>query len=197
MLRLPEPRHDSDISLEESISRRRSVRDYADGPVTLQEVSQLLWAAQGVTSPEGSRAAPSAGGTYPLELYVVAGDVRDLGPGVYRYVPDGHQLARTMDGDLRDKLAAAALDQPSVRDGAAVFVLAAVYARTTGRYGDRGIMYVHMEAGHAAENLVLQATALGLGSVTAGAFQDDQVSDVLDLPEDQAPLYVIPVGRKK
>jgi len=196
-MRLPEPKHDSDVSLEESISNRRSVREYAEGPLTLQEVSQLLWAAQGITSPEGGRTAPSAGGTYPLELYTVVGDVRDMTPGVYRYVPDGHQVVRVMSGDVREALAGAALDQSWVKEGAAVFVFAAIYERTTGRYGERGIRYVHLEVGHAAENLCLQATALGLGSVTVGAFDDGRVSEVLGLPEDEVPLYVIPVGRRQ
>jgi SagB-type dehydrogenase family enzyme len=195
-MRLPEPRYDSDISLEESLARRRSVRDYTDEPLTLQELSQLLWAAQGITDPVGFRTAPSAGGLYPLEVYAVVGNVAGLDPGVYHYVPDGHQVIKTIDGDIRDALCDAALGQEWVREAAVVFVFAAVYERTTGKYGDRGIRYVHMEVGHAAENLCLEATALGLGPVTVGAFHDDQVGDALNLPEAEAPLYVIPVGRK-
>jgi SagB-type dehydrogenase family enzyme len=196
VIKLPEPRHDSDVSLEQSLLERRSVRDYSGQPLTLQEISQLTWAAQGLTDPRGFRTAPSAGGLYPLELYLVAGDVEDLPPGVYRYQPDGHQLVKTGDGDKRAGLAEAALEQEWVEEGAVDFVFTAVYERTTGKYGERGIRYVHMEAGHAAQNLCLQATALGLGAVTIGAFYDEQVSRLLNLPADEQPLYVIPVGRK-
>jgi SagB-type dehydrogenase family enzyme len=196
VIKLPEPQYDSDVSLEQSLLERRSVRDYSGQQLTLQEISQLTWAAQGLTDPRGFRTAPSAGGLYPLELYIVAGDVEDLTPGVYRYQPDGHQLVKTADGDVRAELAEAALGQEWVEEGAVDFVFTAVYERTTGKYGQRGIRYVHMEAGHAAQNLCLQATALGLGVVTVGAFHDDQINRLLNLPDDEEPLYVIPVGRK-
>ena len=196
VIKLPEPQYDSDVSLEQSLLERRSVRDYSGQPLTLQEISQLTWAAQGLTDPRGFRTAPSAGGLYPLELYLVAGDVEDLPPGVYRYQPDGHQLVKTGDGDKRAGLAEAALEQEWVEEGAVDFVFTTVYERTTGKYGERGIRYVHMEAGHAAQNLCLQAAALGLGAVTIGAFYDEQVSRLLNLPADEQPLYVIPVGRK-
>jgi SagB-type dehydrogenase family enzyme len=194
---LPEPNYDSDVSLEKSLLERRSVRNYTGEPLTLEEVSQLLWAAQGITDPAGFRTAPSAGGLYPLELYTVAGNVKDLDAGVYRYVPQGHELVKVLDGDIRKELSDAVLGQEWVREGAAVFVFTAVYERTTQKYGERGIRYVHMEVGHAAQNLCLQATALKLGPVTVGAFEDDKVSRLLNLPDDQAPLYVIPVGRKQ
>jgi len=193
---LPEPQHDSDVSIEQSLLNRRSVRSYTGEPLTLQEVSQLLWAAQGITDPRGFRTAPSAGALYPLELYLVAGDVEDLPPGVYRYEPDGHQLARIIDGDKRAQLADAALAQSWVQEGAISIVFTTVYERTTIKYGDRGIRYVHMEVGHAAQNLCLQATAMGLGVVTVGAFHDEQVSKLLNLLEDEKPLYIIPVGGK-
>jgi SagB-type dehydrogenase family enzyme len=193
---LPEPQYDSDVSIEQSLLERRSVRDYSGQPLTLEEISQLLWAAQGTTDPQGFRTAPSAGGLYPLELYLVAGDVEDLAAGVYRYQPDGHQLVKTADGDKRAGLAEAALGQEWVEEGAVSIVFTGVYERTTGKYGDRGVRYVHMEAGHAAQNLCLQATALGLGAVTVGAFYDEQVTKLLNLPAEERPLYVIPVGRK-
>jgi len=193
---LPEPRYDSEVSIEQSLLNRRSIRSYTGEPLTLQELSQLLWATQGLTDPRGFRAAPSAGGLYPLELYIVAGDVTDLTPGVYRYEPEGHQLVKIMDSDKRAELAEAALGQGWVKEGAVSIVFTAVYERTTVKYGDRGIRYVHMEAGHAAQNLCLQATALGLGAVTVGAFHDEEVNKLLNLPADEQPLYVIPVGRK-
>jgi SagB-type dehydrogenase family enzyme len=197
IIELPEPRYDSDVSIEQSLLRRRSIRSYTGESLTLQELSQLLWAAQGVTDPKGFRTAPSAGALYPLELYVVAGDVQDLSPGVYRYEPLEHGLVRTMEGDKRAELADAAVWQNFVGEGAIVIVFTAVYERTTGKYGDRGIRYVHMELGHAAQNLCLQATAMDLGAVTVGAFYDEEVVELLDLPGDEQPLYIIPVGRKQ
>lgn len=196
VINLPEPQYDSDVSIEQSFLNRRSIRSYTGEPLTLREVSQLLWVAQGITDPRGFRTAPSAGALYPLEVYLVAGDVEDLTSGVYRYEPDDHQLARIIDGDKRAELADAALAQPCVKEGAISIVFAAVYERTTVKYGERGIRYVHMEAGHAGQNLCLQATAMGLGVVTVGAFHDEQVSKLLNLPQDEKPLYIIPVGRK-
>ena len=195
-MKLPKPRYDSEVSLKQSLLQRRSIRSYAGPPLTLQEVSQLLWAAQGITDPGGLRTAPSAGALYPLEIYVLVGDVQDLSPGVYRYEPDGHQLVKTIDGDKRAGLASAALGQSFVKEGAVAFVFTGVYERTTGKYGDRGIRYVHIEVGHAAQNLCLQATAMGLGAVTVGAFYDEQVTRLLDLAKEEQPLYIIPVGRK-
>ncbi len=191
---LPEPRLDSDVSLEQALLTRRSVRDYTGEPLSLDEVSQLLWAAQGITDPRGFRTAPSAGATYPLETYLVVGNVVNVTPGVYRYDPAQHKLVQVVDGDVMADLAAAALGQSYVEEGAINIVFTAVYERTTHRYGDRGIRYVHMEVGHAAQNVYLQAVALNLGTVVIGAFQDDQVNQVLNLPGNEQPLYIIPVG---
>jgi len=196
VINLPEPQYDSDVSIEQSLLNRRSIRSYTGEPLTLREVSQLLWAAQGITDPRGFRTAPSAGALYPLEVYLVTGDVEDLTSGVYRYEPDGHQLTRIIDGDKRAELADAALAQPWVKEGAVVIVFTAVYGRTAIKYGERGVRYVHIEVGHAAQNLCLQATAMGLGVVTVGAFHDEKVTKLLNLPEDEEPLYIIPIGRK-
>ena len=193
---LPEPRYDSDVSVEEALLKRRSIRNYTDEALTLQEVSQLLWAAQGITDPSGKRTAPSAGALYPLEVYVVVGNVEDVTSGVYKYKPQQHELVRVLDGDQRETLSQAALDQQSVAEGAIDIVITAIYERTTGKYGDRGIRYVHLEAGHAAQNVYLQAAALNLGTVSIGAFYDDQVKEALSLPENEEPLYIMPVGRK-
>jgi SagB-type dehydrogenase family enzyme len=192
---LPSARLVGDMTLEEAIAARRSIRDYTGQPVTLAEVGQLLWAAQGITSERGARSAPSAGGTYPLEVYLVAGDVEGLPPGVYRYRPKSHDLMEWSAEDRRAALAVASLNQAWVRTAAVDVVITAVYARTTQTYGERGVRYVHLEAGHAAQNLCLQAVALGLGSVVVGAFYDEEVQRVLELPADHEPLYVIPVGR--
>ena len=197
VIELPEPQYDSDVSLEQTLLQRRSIRSYTGEPLTLQEVSQLLWAAQGVTSPRGFRTAPSAGALYPLQVYLLAGDVQDLTEGVYHYRPDQHQLVKVIDGDKRTELCDAALMQSCVKDGAVVLVFTGVYERTISKYGDRGIRYVHIEVGHAAENLYLQATAMGLGMVTVGAFHDEQVAKLLNLSPDEHALYIIPVGRKE
>ncbi len=185
----------SHVSLEEAIRRRRSVRAYKDGSVTLNEAAQLLWAAQGITGKDGLRAAPSAGATYPLETYLAVGDVAGLEPGLYHYEPETNSLSLVKQGELQSELSAASLDQPCVRDAAIIIILTAIYERTTERYGDRGRMYVHMDVGHAAENVLLQATALGLGGVPVGAFRTRTVAQLLGLPESEIPLYLLPLGR--
>lgn len=196
-LKLPEPRLKSEVSVEEAMLERRSVREYTDQPLTIEDASQLLWAAQGITAEWGGRTAPSAGALYPLELYLVVGNVTGLATGVYKYRPENHALVSVKDGDVRADLAAAALNQMAVKEGALEIVIAAAYERVTGKYGDRGVRYVHMEAGHAAQNICLQATALYLGTVTIGAFYDDRVESILSMPPDETPIYVIPVGKKK
>ena len=196
VIRLPEPRPDSNVSIEQSLLKRESTRSYADEPLTLADVSQLLWSAQGITRSGGFRTAPSAGALYPLEVYLVVGDVEGLEAGIYKYVPSGHELNMTTGGDRRAALADAALSQSSVKTGAVAIVFTAIYERTTIKYEERGIRYVHIELGHATQNLCLQAAALDLGVVTIGAFSDEQVAELLDLPDDEKPLYIIPVGRK-
>ena len=195
VIHLPEAAHQGTASLEQTLLQRRSIRRFGDEPLTLGQVSQLLWAAQGVTHTRGFRTAPSAGATYPLETYVVAGNVDNLAEGVYRYNPAEHKLVKILSGDLREKLAQAALRQSCVGDGAINIVFTAVYERTTQRYGERGTRYVHMEAGHAAQNVYLQAAALNLGTVVIGAFHDEQVREILSLPQQEQPLYIMPVGR--
>jgi SagB-type dehydrogenase family enzyme len=194
VIALPEPALDSGTSVEAALLERRSIREYRQAPLTLAQVGQLLWAAQGITASDGKRTAPSAGALYPLEVYAVIGNVDGLAPGVYRYRPDVHAIVKVLDGDSRRDLARVALNQTWVSEGAIDIVITAVYERTTGKYGERGIRYVHMEAGHASENIYLQAVALGLGMVTIGAFDDDDVKKVLSLPDNEAPLYIMPVG---
>jgi len=195
-VKLPAPRYKSDTSIEEALLKRRSVREYSKSALSLPEVSQLLWATQGITDQDGSRTAPSAGALFPLEVYLVAGLVDSLSSGIYKYEPHGHELTLVIGGDKRKDLYRAALAQESVRDGAAAIVIAAVYERTTQKYGERGIRYVHMEAGHAAQNVYLQAASLNLGTVVIGAFQDELVKKVLQMPTKEIPLYIMPVGRK-
>lgn len=192
---LPAPPAAGAMSLEEALAHRCSVREFASGALTLAEVSRLAWAAQGATKPEG-RTAPSAGATYPLEVYLAVGEVEGLAAGVYHYRPGLHRLETVADGDIRRPLAAAALDQQWVRRAAMVVVIAAAFERTTTRYGKRGERYVHMEAGHAAQNLLLEAAAMGLGATPVGAFSDAEVSRLLHLSGGETPLYLIPVGHK-
>jgi len=188
ILDLPEPRTDSEISLEKTLAQRCSVRQYTDQTLTLEEISQLLWAAQGITRDWGGRTAPSAGALYPLEVYVATPE------GLYHYLPQGHQAKKLSQKDLRQALARAGLNQSAIHDAPAVFVIAAVYARTSGKYGERAERYVKLEAGHVGQNILLQAVALGLGGVPIGAFHDDQVQGILSLPADHEPLYLIPLG---
>lgn len=170
------------------MAARRSVREFAAEALSLREISQLLWAAQGITDPRGLRAAPSAGALYPLELYASTPD------GVYHYVPHQHFLEVVGEEDRRGHLWEAGLRQGALQRAPAIFVITAVYQRTEAKYGDRAERYVKLEAGHAAENILLQAVALELGAVSIGAFSDDQVQAALELPADHQPLYLIPVG---
>ncbi|MFH1688687.1 MAG: SagB/ThcOx family dehydrogenase [Candidatus Eisenbacteria bacterium] len=190
---LPRPRKTGSLSVEEAISRRRSVRRFRDAPVLLADVSQLLWAAQGVTGEDGiKRAAPSAGAKYPIEIFVVAGKVDDLAAGAYRYIPKTHSLEMIRKGDLRSELCDEALSQECVREAALDIVIAGVYSRTMEKYGDRGIRYVHIEVGAVAENIHLQAETLGLGTTFVGAFSDEGVKKILRI--DAEPLGIMPVG---
>ena len=192
---LPEPRTAGDGSVEQALRERRSVRSYKDDPLDLAEVSQILWSAQGITNPRGFRTAPSAGALYPLELYVIAGNVKNLPAAVYKYTPRDHALLEIVSGDRRSDLSRAALRQGAIRKAPAVILFCAVYERTTGKYGQRGFRYVHMEVGHAAQNACLQAIALGLHTAVIGAFRDAQVKAIANLPANEQPLYFVPVGR--
>jgi SagB-type dehydrogenase family enzyme len=185
---LPSPHLVGTVTLEEALAARRSVREFAPGDLAPDEIGQLLWAAQGVTSATGGRTAPSAGALYPLELFVT-------GPGgTFRYLPASHALEPVSARDLRPDLAVAAL-QGTVGEGAVTVVIVGVPARSAAKYGSRAERYVQLEAGHAAQNLLLQAVALDLGAVPVGAFDDASVREILDLPDSWQPLYLVPVGR--
>jgi SagB-type dehydrogenase family enzyme len=188
---LPEPRLKSVTSIEEAIAKRRSIREYSKDELTLKEISQLLWAAQGITNEKGFRTAPSAGALYPIEIYLVTKK------GVFKYEPLGHYIYMILKGDVRNELAKAALGQDWVAKAPVSIVITGVYERTAKKYGNRGERYVLMEAGHVSQNIYLQCTSLGLGTVAVGAFYDLQVQEVLKIPKDHRPLYIMPVGRKK
>jgi SagB-type dehydrogenase family enzyme len=193
---LPEPTLQSELSVEEALARRRSVRDYGKANLSLSEVGQLLWAAQGITSGGGKRTAPSAGALYPLEIFVVAGHVEGLAAGVYQYQPHNHKLRLEKEGDVRRELAFQAVSQEWIAEAPAVLVIAGVYERTMSKYGERGQRYVHMEVGYASQNVYLQAETLGLATCAVGAFQDGNVRELLGLRRRERPLLLMPVGKK-
>lgn len=192
-IKLPQPIYTSSISVEEALNTRRSYRRYRNGPLTLQDISQLVWSAQGITSTRGFRTAPSAGGIYPMEVYVASYNVTDLPVGLYHYLPAEHALEFFIKGDLRERIAGVALDQASVRNGDALIIIAADFQRNTQRYGARGSQYIYMEAGHISENVYLQCVTLKLGTVSVGAFDDVQIKRVLNIPYDT--IYLMPIGK--
>ena len=194
-IKLPQPIHDGRTSLEKTLQERRSIRQYKNAPIALSDLSQLLWASQGISGSGGRRTAPSAGALFPLDVYIIAGNVTGLSAGIYSYDPHNHELTRVAEGDARAEMSKAALGQSSIKNAPAVLVLSAVYERTTIKYGERGIRYVHMEAGHAAQNIYLQAAALNLGTVVIGAFDDDGIRRVLRMTGREHPLYLMPVGK--
>ncbi len=204
LLPLPKIRKEV-LSVEEALAYRRSIRSYEDKPLTLEQLSQLLWAAYGITETRyGFKTCPSAGATYPLEIYVVVGERgvvlpngSFLEPGSYKYDPHSHTLKLVKRGDLRYELYRAALNQEWVLRAPVSIVICAVYERTTSVYGERGYRYVYMEVGHAGQNIYLEATALGLGTVAVGAFYDDKVQKVIGAQPDEHPLYIMPVGVPK
>jgi SagB-type dehydrogenase family enzyme len=189
---LPSPQTKGKTSVEEALARRRSIRRFAPQALSIAEIGQLMWAAQGITDAvRGLRTAPSAGALYPLEIYLVAPD------GLYHYLPQGHRLERLGAEDLRRALAVAAADQDCVGEAALDVVIAAVMERTAKKYGDRAERYVQFEVGHVAENVLLQAAALGLGGVPIGAIHEDQVKRVLGLSDSEEPLYLLSLGRPR
>ncbi|MBM3284230.1 SagB/ThcOx family dehydrogenase [Candidatus Gottesmanbacteria bacterium] len=193
---LPEPKKDGETSVEKAIAGRRSIRNYKNEPLTLAEVAQILWAAQGITDGYGGRSVPSAGALYPLEVYIAIGNVKELAAGLYKYTPKDHGIIKISSQDIRKELAEAALGQEYIAEGAVDIVIAGVYKRTTQKYGDRGVQYVQMEAGHASQNIYLECESLGLGTVAVGAFIEEKVKKALNLPEEEFPLYIMPIGRK-
>ena len=210
IIKLPSPQLEGKVSVEETIAKRRSVRRYRLESLTLSQLSQILWSAQGITGAGKVRAAPSAGAIYPLEIFAVIGKQaiiviaseakqspsrEELPACIYHYEIDSHSLILHLQGDLRLDLARAALDQGFIADAPVVIVICAIYPRTSYAYGRRGERYVHMEVGHVGENIHLQAVALGLATVEVGAFDDEEVRKVLGLEEQIKPLYIMPLGK--
>jgi len=193
-IKLPNPRLDGETSVEQALKSRRSRRTYKKDSLKLSELSQILWAAYGQTSPNGGKTSPSAGAKYPLDIYVFTRDVENLSAGLYVYDSAKHSLKQLGAGDYSKRLSEAALSQKMIEEAQATVVLVSVYDRITSRYGQRGVMYAHMEAGHVGQNIYLQAEALGLGTVAVGAFNPDKVSELLAQSVGE-PVYLFPVGK--
>ncbi len=198
VVKLPPASPKGAVSVAEALQARRTVRHFASRPLALAQVGQIMWAADGLSDPRGLRTAPSAGATYPLELYLVVGEggVTGLAPGLYRYLAAEHALQPTVKGDLRAPVARASLNQSWMAEAPVIVIIAAEYRRCTNRYGERGVMYTHMESGHVGQNVFLMAEALGLGAGIVGAFEDKGLSQTLQLPQGQVPLLVMPLGYK-
>lgn len=198
IITLPDPERSGSVSIEQTLQRRRSVREYSNVPLALKEIAQLAWSAQGITDEAtGFRTAPSAGATFPIEIYFLISGMEDVPDGVYRYNYRTHTLEKIIDGDRRQELFEVALRQPSIINAPVVMVITGVVARTEQRYGGRALRYVYMEAGHVAQNVYLQGVALDIGTVVMGAFQDEKVADVLKLEDGELPLYIMPLGKIK
>jgi SagB-type dehydrogenase family enzyme len=199
-MKLPHPDHAGSLPVEAVIKRRRTVRSFSSQPISQNDLSQLVYAAQGITDGPGfKRAAPSAGALYPLDIYAVVGEkgVEDMGAGVYHYTPSQHRIARVTARDLREPLAKASLHQMWMADSPLCVVITAQYSRNCGKYGDRGVRYAMIEAGHVGQNIFLQAEALGLKAGIVGAFKDTQVIKVLGIPKQHEPLLIMPVGHQR
>lgn len=197
-IKLPPHQSSGALSVEEALEKRRSRRNYRDAPLMLEDVAQILWAAQGITHKLGGlRTAPSAGALYPLEIYLISGDVEGLEAGVYHYQPDVHELTLHKDGDLRGKLTWAVLFQNWIQSAPATVVISAVYQRTEKKYKERAERYVHIEVGNVSQNIYLQATSRNLATVFVGAFGDRNVQKVLGLPGDHMPVGLMPIGLRK
>jgi SagB-type dehydrogenase family enzyme len=196
LISLPAPTLTGDVSVETALQKRRSIRSYTQEPPTLEDIAQLLWAAQGVTSHNGFRTAPSAGALYPLEVYIVSGNISGLEEGIYRYLAHQHELTLVHRGDHRRQLSSAALGQACVREAPATIIFTGISSRITVKYGQRGIQYMMMEAGHAAQNVCLQAVTRQIGVVPVGAFKENQVRQILQLDNSELPLYLLPLGKK-
>ncbi len=196
---LPKPSLDGKVSVEKAIQQRRTIRDLKETPLSILQLAQLLWAAQGITDPKGGgRSFPSGGACYPLDIYVIVGKkgVEGLGEGVYHYAPENHSISSLNKKDLHGEIASASLAQMWMAGAPVMFVITAEYRRITGRYGDRGIRYAQIETGHVGQNLFLQAEALGLGAGIVGAFNDTEVVEVMGIPREHEPLLIMPVGYK-
>jgi SagB-type dehydrogenase family enzyme len=192
IIRLPDPDLKGNISLEEAMYKRHSKRSFKKIPLTLNEAGQILWAAYGKNA-YGKKTVPSAGATYPFNIYLVAGNVNNLKSGVYLYESNLHGLLPVKYGDLREKLAQASFEQKFIAEAPVSIVLVAQFSRTTAFYGKRGERYVYIDAGHIGQNVSLQVETMGLGTCMIGAFDDSKVAEVLGVKGNV--VYIMPVGK--
>lgn len=198
-MKLPKPKTNGEVSLETAIKRRRTVRSFASRPLSMEQCSQLFWAAQGITENNGfKRAAPSGGALYPMDIYAVVGEncVNGMKSGAYHYDPKGHAVSLISAGDLRNKVAGAALSQVWMATAPLNILITAEYYRITGKYGKRGVRYAIIEAGHIGQNILLQSEAMGLGAGIVGAFKDEKIRQVVNILPNHEPLLILPVGYK-
>jgi SagB-type dehydrogenase family enzyme len=194
IISLPKSIDIGSMSYEETLSKRRSVRNFDKKPMTLEQISQILWAAQGITNKRGFRTAPSAGALYPLNVYAIVGEANGISPGIYRYHPANHTVTRIKTGDMRSKFHKAGLGQNAIRTAPVTILFCGIVERTTRKYGDKGVQYVLMEAGHVGQNVLLQAVSLGLGAVPIGAFNENEIRQIMEFDNKTSPLYLIPIG---
>ena len=196
-IKLSKPTLDGGASIEKVLNERRSVRAYQDTPLTEKNVSQLLWAGQGINEESTKkRTAPSARAKYPIELYLVVFNVEGIEKGVYQYIPDGHQIVKVFGEDKNEAIVKAAGSQPSISKCPAAFIIAGNYLKMSENVDEQAIRFTHTEVGHVSQNIALQGVALGIGSVVIGGFQQGILSEVLEFPPDTKPIYVMPVGNK-
>ena len=196
-MKLRPPETDGTVSVERAIKQRRTIRSFSPETLNLNQFSQLLWSAQGITENSGfKRAAPSAGALYPMDVYAVVGrsSVEQIEAGVYRYEPNGHKLSLVKEKDVRESVAKASLSQMWMAPAPLNIVITAEYSRITAKYKERGIRYAMIEAGHIAQNLFLQAEALGLKAAIVGAFHDNELIEILKIPRTHEPLLIMPIG---
>ena len=195
VINLKKPLFKSSVSVEEALKARRSVRDYSDKPLTLDEISQLLWAGQGITNERGFRTNPSAGAAFPMELYLASHNITGIAPGLYHYSPHKETLTLVKEGSLRDQITSTEMYQKCVRNSAAVIIISGDFKRMANRHGVRNFRFVNMEAGSIFQSIGLQAQTLNLGTVVVGAFKEYELKKILGIKED--PLVIMPLGRKK
>ena len=189
------------IPLEEAIKKRRSIRNYSNNPLTLEELSQILFSAQGITGEYAGtylRAAPSAGALYPFEIYLIVQNVSQLEKGIYHYNVRKHALEFIKEGDFKDELFKAGLFQEMFLQAPVTLVYTAIFKRTTHKYGERGYRYIYIEAGHIAQNVSLQCVSIGLVSCVVGAFFDDMINKLIGIDgKEEAVIYLHTIGKPR
>ena len=194
LINLPKPSLKGEISFEEAVLKRRSVRSYSDEPLKIEEVSQLLWASQGITDFDYNfRTTPSAGALYPLSIYIVVENVENLDSGIYKYLPESHSVEKIKEGNFRNDIYENSLKQSSIKESSLIIIICADYQITRNKYKEHAEKYVHMESGHVGQNIYLQSVSLNLGVVAVGAFDNQEIKNIINSKE--VPIYIFPIGK--